>query len=375
MNLSNKKLLIVSHTEHFINSNGNPSGWIPTVREIDFLANYFKEIIHLAVLHEGMAPDSTIEYAAKNVHFVSIPAFGGKGIANKLKILTVIPRLLSLVKKNLRSVDYFQFRAPTSIGLFLIPFFTIFTNKKGWYKYAGSWIQPNMPLSYVLQKRMLVHFQKRTVTINGRWENQKKHIKSFENPCLNKKELEDFDKKTSLKDYSLPIIGCFVGRLDKSKGVDRIIDYLQSNHANSNIKEFHFVGDGPDVESYKEKSQFSDVKVFFHGFLNRQETFDIYAKSHILLLPSDSEGFPKVVAEAAAFGVIPIVSDVGSISQYINSENGFLWNSNIEFTEYMGEINLIKSDMEKRRKELQEIAHKFTFEKYLNDLTQKVFKE
>jgi len=53
--------------------------------------------------------------------------------------------------------------------------------------------------------------------------------------------------------------------------------------------------------------------------------FEVYKQSHVLLLPSKSEGFPKVIAEAMAFGCIPIVSDVSSIGQYIQHEKlGYL---------------------------------------------------
>ena len=45
------------------------------------------------------------------------------------------------------------------------------------------------------------------------------------------------------------------------------------------------------------------------------------------VLPSYSEGFPKVIAEAMNFGCIPIVSDISCIRQYIiNGKNGFLIN-------------------------------------------------
>ena len=71
-----------------------------------------------------------------------------------------------------------------------------------------------------------------------------------------------------------------------------------------------------------------DVDILFHGFVNRKRLFNIFSKSHFIVLPSQSEGFPKVIAEASNFGCIPIVSNVGSISQYIkDQENGFLWQS------------------------------------------------
>ena len=51
--------------------------------------------------------------------------------------------------------------------------------------------------------------------------------------------------------------------------------------------------------------------------------------AHFILLPSKSEGFPKVIGEAMNYGCIPIVSDVSCIHQYISDGlNGFLINPN-----------------------------------------------
>ena len=55
------------------------------------------------------------------------------------------------------------------------------------------------------------------------------------------------------------------------------------------------------------------------------QSVHIYSKCDFIILPSKSEGFPKVIGEAMNYGCIPIVSDVSCISQYIqNGVNGFL---------------------------------------------------
>jgi glycosyltransferase involved in cell wall biosynthesis len=55
--------------------------------------------------------------------------------------------------------------------------------------------------------------------------------------------------------------------------------------------------------------------VTFHGWLPRPAVEPLYARAHLLLLPSDSEGFPKVLSEAMAFGVVPLAGAVSSIPQ------------------------------------------------------------
>ena len=64
------------------------------------------------------------------------------------------------------------------------------------------------------------------------------------------------------------------------------------------------------------------------GSLNRNDIFKIYSESHILILLSKSEGFPKVIMEAGVFGCVPIVSNFDGISKIIkHGINGFIMNS------------------------------------------------
>ena len=365
-----KTLLIISHTEHYLDAQGNPYGWTSTVKEIDYLASRFKKIIHLAVLHKNeVPPKSTAQYSSENVQFISIPAYGGPGIWNKLKILVVIPLLFTKVAVHLRKADLFQFRAPTSIGIFLIPFLSLFFWKKGWYKYAGNWMQPNMPRSYKIQKWLLEKIQNRPVTINGQWPNQNSHCFTFENPCLFEADLDKFKEETILKPFNLPLQICFVGRLEPAKGVDRIVELLLSSGIEEKIATMHFIGDGDRKQQYETILLKSNVTVVFHGFLERDAVFNIYKQCDGFFLPSDSEGFPKVIAEAAAFGCIPFVSDVSSIGQYVNGINGFLWQVDKDnFTGFFQSLFLGKSALKNKQLKLYQLAEKFTFERYFNML-------
>ena len=363
-------LLIISHTDHYINENGEPCGWTSTVKELDFLAKHFDKITHLAVLHKKSSiPKSVSSYDANNIDFVGIPSYGGRGVMNKLRILFVLPILFVHIFRLLIKVDMFQFRAPTSIGVFVIPYLSLFFWKKGWYKYAGNWVQKNKPVSYRIQKWMLEKMQRRPVTINGQWANQKPHCYTFENPCLNQSDLALYREQTLDNSYQLPLEICFVGRLESAKGVDRIVDLLKVSNVNKKIRTIHFVGDGDLREFYQKQLNTVGVDCIFHGFLARNEVFDIYKKCQGFFLPSDSEGFPKVIAEAAAFGCVPFVSDVSSIGQYINDSNGYLWHSQKgEFEDFFMSLDLNLSILKLKKNNVYKLARKFTFEHYLNQL-------
>jgi glycosyltransferase involved in cell wall biosynthesis len=87
----------------------------------------------------------------------------------------------------------------------------------------------------------------------------------------------------------------------------------------------HIVGEGPLLEPLKDVLGKAGIEAKAHGFLTQEATFTLLKTADFLLLPSRSEGFPKVVAEALNFGCLPIVTAVGSVAHYIrDGENGFL---------------------------------------------------
>ena len=318
------KLAIISHTEHYTDAQGGIVGWGPTISELNHLAPHFEKIYHIAPLHKEVPPPSALPYTAETIEFVALPPTGGSSLFDKLQILIQLPKTIAVVRQTLKKVDAFQMRTPTGIGVYLVPYLTYFSNKKGWYKYAGNWNQEHPPLGYRLQRSFLRN-QKRRITINGNWTDQPTHCLTFENPCLTNSERKEGISVISAKNYEAPFTFCFVGRLDDAKGVQRIIDAFASLKDLSNVKEIHFIGNGERKESYEAQCKLLHIPAVFHGFLARTEVFEIYRKSNFLVLPSTaSEGFPKVIAEGMNFGCIPIVSNVSSIGQYVNESNGYV---------------------------------------------------
>ena len=123
------------------------------------------------------------------------------------------------------------------------------------------------------------------------------------------------------------------------------------------------------MSSYMHQSEQFDDKIIFHGFINRQQVHELYKESHFFLFPSyASEGFPKVIAEACAFGCMPITSEVASIGHYIkDGMNGYYWRSEVDtiFGQFIIDEFQLKS--------MNLLAQKFTFEKYSYNLKIKIF--
>jgi glycosyltransferase involved in cell wall biosynthesis len=122
----------------------------------------------------------------------------------------------------------------------------------------------------------------------------------------------------------------FVGSLIKRKNVSQIID-LGAKFPDLN---FHVIGDGNLLNILNEDAP-ENIK--FYGKLNPLELSEVLQSMDALFLPSRSEGFPKVILEAAASGIPSIVySDYGASEWINNGKNGFVVN---EFKEVIEVVN------------------------------------
>ncbi len=222
--------------------------------------------------------------------------------------MSQIPDVIKKVKSTLKLVDYFQLRTPTAMGVYLIPYLTLFHKKKGWYKYAGNWKQKKAPLGFAFQRWLLKH-QSRKVTINGEWESQPSHCISFENPCLTAAYRKEGAVSIEKKTMDGKINFCFVGTFYKRKGIDLILSALE-NFESDRLGTFYFIGGGDQMQSYQEWGATLKATIKFEGFLPKEQINEIYKYCHFIVLPSNNEGFPKVIGEAMNYGCIPIVSNV-----------------------------------------------------------------
>ena len=314
-------LLIISHTKHYKTENGIIVGWEPTVREINHLTKLFDTIIHAAPLYFGIPHTANISYSSNKISFIPLIPTGGKSIFKKIGIILFMPINLIRIIKIIKKVEWVHFRAPTNLGLFVLPLLLLYKNKKKWFKYAGSWKQKSIPFSYRLQRWWLRNnFNNSIVTINGNWEKQNNHLLSFYNPCLTENELIDANRIGTQKDFSDKLNLCFVGRLEKAKGFPALLDAFCNLSDKSWINKLHCVGEMTGNNYFKELLSDNNISIQYHGMLNRKELNKIYMGSHFIILPSLSEGFPKVLVEASSFGCIPIVPPIKSILSQFNEE-------------------------------------------------------
>lgn len=313
-------LLVISHTPHY-RQGAQIVGWGPTIREIDQLAARFHHVYHLAVLYEEPAPQSSLPYTADNISVIPIRPAGGETLVAKLDVLWAYLgywKTIRQVVNTLNSEDIIHIRCPANISLLAV-IYLIFTKKirYRWIKYAGNW-QPEerTPWTYTLQRWLLKkNLARSLVTVNGRWQRQPKHILSFYNPSLSKKNLQK-STNDGIKKISPPFQLLCVGNINEMKGTSRAVQAVLNLIASGLDVELDIIGDG-ELRSTLEFKTSQQKQIRFHGALPHESIMPFYARAHFILLPSRTEGWPKVLSEAMAYGVVPLAGAVSSIPQIL----------------------------------------------------------
>ncbi len=119
----------------------------------------------------------------------------------------------------------------------------------------------------------------------------------------------------------------FVGHLEKVKGVRYLIEAF--NKVSREFPNFKLVlvGEGAEKGNYELRIRNYGIgdRVEFKGKLSLEETKEVMKNCYCLVLPSLSEGLPRVLIEAMALGKPVIGTRVGGIQELIkDGENGFL---------------------------------------------------
>ena len=374
-------LLIVSDTPMRMAKNAEYEAYEPVVREIENMEHIFTDITWIGYNYNNDSSRSNLRKINSNkVNYIFLERTGGSHLSDKLNILLKIIPYFFIILKEIGKNDIIHTRAP-SLPAFLAIIASIFFNKKKyWHKYAGNWIQKNAPFSYSIQRWLLdMNIGNSKVTINGVWPSQNQNILSFENPCLTEVELESSTIIAKQKDYSGKLNLCFVGRLEPAKGALIILELLQNLEDVDWVDTFYIIGDGPSKNIIENKKPNLHLKVCLTGWLLREQLNEIYTKCHLIILPSyASEGFPKVLAEAASYGCVPIVSNLSSISQYINNNiSGVLID---DLTQ--SNIKSVLSNLSNKREKLMSMASSalkwvslFTYSRYVFRIEKEIINE
>jgi glycosyltransferase involved in cell wall biosynthesis len=266
-----------------------------------------------------------LPYSSKRVRLIPVPPAGGDTLSEKANVLTVGRQYAAAIMRELRELDreadVVHVRCPAPISLVALMLMSVLRSpRKRWVKYAGNWYPGYVDSTgYAIQRWWLKrNFSRAKVTVNGRWPDQPRHITSLVNPCLTRDELDEGRNQSATKPPLAPLRLIFVGQVNEKKGVGRALKIVQRLVDRGLDVTLDIIGDGPHRAQFEAQAA-SELggKVTFHGWVPRTALAPYLMQAHLMLFPSESEGWPKVLSEGMAYGVVPVASNVGSIPQYL----------------------------------------------------------
>ena len=142
-------------------------------------------------------------------------------------------------------------------------------------------------------------------------------VKNYERPS-DEQSLEKYKKR----DLSFLV----VGRINKHKGFDRILEFCEYFDKTENINSFdsvtlNILGKQTDetTQIFKDLN-LQNIKLVFHGFLSDEDLNPLYIKSHFCLFLSRNEGYGIPLVEAMWFKSIPIISNIPIFDEIMTNE-------------------------------------------------------
>ncbi len=113
---------------------------------------------------------------------------------------------------------------------------------------------------------------------------------------------------------------------DDHKNITGLLETLKMLVDRNVLFNLHLVGYGQDLDKILNKIQVLDLAhcIIYHGKLLNKELANIYHNADALILFSNKENMPCVIAEALCCGLPVISTRVGGIHEVINETNGIL---------------------------------------------------
>lgn len=316
------RFTIITHVGH-IQVDNFFYGYAPYVREMNIWIKYADKVTIVAPIDFRKNTAIHSKYVHNSIQFVPIPEMNLLNIKSILKSFINTPKTCWKIYEAMQNADHIHLRCPGNIGLLGCFIQILFPNKPKTAKYAGNWDpKSSQPLTYRIQKWILkntILTKNMQALVYGEWEGSSKNIKSFFTATYQEKEKVKVQPRVLKNTISF----LFVGSLAIGKRPLYAIQIVEKLMQLGFIVELKMYGDGKERENliaYCETNQLNDL-VTFKG--NQTETVvkEAYKESHFLLLPSSSEGWPKVVAEAMFWGCFPITTSVSCLPYMLDGGN------------------------------------------------------
>ncbi|WP_298952470.1 glycosyltransferase family 4 protein [uncultured Nonlabens sp.] len=304
------KLLIISDAP-ILSKSEDKEAYAPYVKEMDLWMQHSSDVSFVCPTKYDRKL-LTQPFKKQDFKVTSLRRLEFHTLLSAFISLITIPYQAIVLWNAMRKADHIHLRCPGNLALLACLMQITLPRKRKTVKYAGNFDpHASQPLSYRWQKKILSNTaltKNIDVLVYGEWPEQTKNIKPFFTATYS-----ESDKGSFLKEFNEPYQFIFVGTLSQNKNPQLLVELMEQLHKEGVEVQAHFYGDGPMMEDLKTMAAFNSTPCYFYGNQNSEVLKSAYKKAHFSFLASQSEGWPKAVAESMWYGCIPIATSVSCV--------------------------------------------------------------
>lgn len=359
------RIAIFSHALHYIKDETIFS-YGPYVREMNLWIKNFEEVRIYAPILKKNPSEIDLSYDHANLKIIGLPSLSFKKnglVRNFLEGLETVYRCF----QGMKGADHIHLRCPGNTGMLALMISSLFPNNSKTIKYAGNWDPESVqPLSYRFQKWWLSNkwlTRNAKVLVYGKWKEQSSQIVPFFTASFSEKQIV-----LEPKNFEKPWKFIYVGSLSPGKNPLFAIQLVQELRRRGQYCKLSIYGEGPEknkLHSYIMENSLDDA-VELKGNCDQETLILAYKNHQYAILASESEGWPKALAEAMFFGCIPIATKISCVPWMLGEgKRGLLIDVHLERA-----VNLIQENLNHSSIQLElsdramRWSHQYTLEKF-----------
>ncbi len=359
--------LVISHASHFWKDDRLYS-YGPLVKELILWEKCVAKMLVFAPEVPADEDPINLPYQAATTSLLASPALDFTSNPKRFKSMLHLPLVIFKMWIAMCKADHIHLRCPGNLALIGCVLQIFLPWKKKTVKYAGNWDPASpQPLTYKIQQWLINTpwlSRNMTVLVYGNWPHSSKNIHPFFTASYFQREFVPFQKPN----LNLGINLVFVGSLVPAKNPMTAIQVLNKLRHKNLAVSLVYCGEGSErktIEAYIKAENLKD-QVRLAGNVSAEAVKQIFIQSHFLIFLSDSEGWPKVVAEAMSWSCIPMTSAVSCVPEMVgNGGRGKLVQNNPDqiATAIIKMVN-DPVEMERMQTQSQHWARQFTLERF-----------
>lgn len=365
------RFLVVSHAAHFARE-GKWYSYGPLVKEMVLWEKCVDQMEIFAPVVPSNEDAINLPYRADSTFVNESPSLDFTSLGEAAKSAVKLPWIVVKMWVAMWSADHIHLRCPGNLALVGCLLQVFFPWKKKTVKYAGNWdAKSAQPKTYKLQQWIINQpwlSRNMTVLVYGDWAHSSSNVRPFFTASYQEADFAPVEKSPVSEGIKLVYVGGLVSGKNPMVSLQALKLLVDAGHDARLV----FCGEGAERKALEAFVALHglDSRVLLRGNVSAQEVKQELVEAHFLVFLSDSEGWPKVVAEAMSWSCIPITTAVSCVPEMVGrGRRGVLVDKEpTQIVEAILAINRHPQKLRQMQEEARDWARQFTLERFAAEI-------